>query len=81
MIHLGKSIIPLPLSMKFTTFFLSIAFSLVSSLNFCKPSSWIFGLTEKCHAENRIFTSQIPEKFLNAEQEVECASQIFTCYH
>lgn len=81
MTHLGQSIIPLPLLMKFTIFFSSIPFSSISSWNFCKPSSSIFGLTEKCHAENRVFISLIPEKFLDTEQEVECASQIFTCYH
>ena len=57
MIHLGKSITPLPLLMKFTVFFSSIPFSSISFLNFCKPFSSIFGLTENYHAENRIFTS------------------------
>ena len=76
MIYLGKSIISLPISMKFT-FSSLIPFSLFSLLNISKASSSIsFTLTEKEHAESRMFAHEDPGKFLNAEQKFESPTQI-----
>lgn len=76
-IYLGKSIIPLPISKKFTTFSSLIPFSLFSLLNISKASSSVsFTLTEKDHAERRIFAHEDPQKFLNAEQKFESPTQI-----
>ena len=54
MIYLGKSMIPLPLSMKLTIFFSSIFFLSISSLNIAKDSSSIFTFTGKHHTGSRI---------------------------
>ena len=55
-IYLGKTIIPLPVSMIFKTFLSSIFFSFTNSLTFSKASASIsFTLTEKHHTEGRIF--------------------------
>ena len=55
-IYLGKSIIPLPVSMIFKIFLSSIFFSFTNSLNFFKVSASIsFTLNEKHHTARRIF--------------------------
>ena len=55
-IYIYIYIISLPLSKKFSILFSLIFFSLVRSFNFCHTSFSIsFTLTEKHHAENRIF--------------------------
>ena len=54
MIYLGKSMIPLPLSMKLMIFFSSIFFLSISSVNIDKDSSSIFTFTGKHHTESRI---------------------------
>lgn len=80
MTHLGKSIIHY--FWWNSQYFLINPFLFHQLLELLQAFLFNIWFNWKVPLENRVFISAlIPEKFLDTEQEVECASQIFTCYH